>query len=117
MGGRFCFAIVHPLAESGRRQNDGTFLLDRPYLGVWRYPDTITRQGVEMTFHTEHRPIEAYARALEEAGFLIEVIREPAPEVAAAPEEERWRHVPNFLMVRARLNRRQPFSSRQAATG
>jgi hypothetical protein len=39
-------------------------------------------------------------------GFLIEAIREPLPDdavVAKHPEEERWRRIPNFLMVRACL--------------
>jgi SAM-dependent methyltransferase len=34
-GGRYCIAIVHPLAESGRFLEDGSFLVDRPYLQVW----------------------------------------------------------------------------------
>jgi SAM-dependent methyltransferase len=104
-GGRYCVAVVHPLAESGRFADDGSFLVDRSYLGTWRYPDHLSRQGVEMTFHTEHRPIEAYARALEQAGLLIETIREPMPdehEVAARPSEDRWRRIPSFLMLRAR---------------
>jgi len=74
-----------------------------------RYPDHISRRGIEMTFHSEHRPIEAYARALERAGFVIERIREPIPDeiaVAAIPAEGRWRRIPNFLMVRARKERR-----------
>lgn len=104
-GGRYCIAIVHPLAESGRFLEDGSFLVDRPYLQVWRYPDQLHRQGVEMMFHTEHRPIESYARALEDAGLVIEAIREPMPDPAMAaeqPSEERWRRIPNFLMLRAR---------------
>jgi len=97
---------VFPL--SFKRQNtpvciaDGTFLLDRSYLGIWQYPDHLQRHGTEVTFHSEHRPIEAHARA----GFLIEAIREPLPDdavVAKHPEEERWRRIPNFLMVRACL--------------
>jgi hypothetical protein len=73
---------------------------------VWRYPDRLERHGIEVTFHSEHRPIEAYGRALEDAGFLIEAIREPMPDeavVAVRPDEERWRRIPNFLMVRACL--------------
>jgi hypothetical protein len=72
---------VFPL--SFKRQNtpvciaDGTFLLDRSYLGIWQYPDHLQRHGIEVTFHSEHWPIEAHARALEDAGFLIEAIREP----------------------------------------
>jgi hypothetical protein len=60
-----------------------------------------------MTFHSEHRPIESYARVLEEAGFLIEAFREPMPgeaTVAARPKEGRWRRISNFLMIRARLD-------------
>lgn len=92
--------------EPGRFLDDGTFLLDRSYLGIWQYPDNLQRHGIEVTFHSEHRPIEAYARALEDAGFLIEAIREPVPDdavVAKHPKEERWRRIPNFLMVRACL--------------
>jgi SAM-dependent methyltransferase len=104
-GGQYCIAIVHPLAESGRFLEDGSFLVDRPYLQVWRYPDELHREGIEMTFHTEHRPIESYARALEDAGLVIEAIREPMPDLAMAakqPSAERWRQVPNLLLLRAR---------------
>lgn len=104
-GGRFCFASVHPVAESGRFGDDGSFVLTRTYGDTWRYPDVLNRQGVEMTFHSEHRPLEAYARALESAGFVIETIREPRPdsgEMRSAPHEDRWRRVPTFLMMRAR---------------
>lgn len=106
-GGRYCIAIVHPLAESGRFLEDGSFLIDRSYLGVWQYPDHVERQGMEMTFHSEHRPIEAYMRTLEEAGFHIQALREPMPDEATAEadaHEERWRRIPNFLMIRARLD-------------
>jgi ubiquinone/menaquinone biosynthesis C-methylase UbiE len=104
-GGRYCVALVHPLAESGRFVDDGSFLVDRPYLQTWRYPDELRRQGLEMTFHTEHRPIEAYSKALEDAGFVIEAIREPMPDAETAeadPHEARWRRIPNFLLLRAR---------------
>jgi hypothetical protein len=75
---------------------------------VWRYPDELHRQGIEMTFHTEHRPIKSYARALEDAGLVIEAIREPMPNLEMAahqPSEERWRRIPNLLMLRARKDR------------
>jgi hypothetical protein len=32
--------------------------------------------GIRLTFHSEHRPLEAYSRALEDSGLLIEAIRE-----------------------------------------
>jgi hypothetical protein len=34
------------------------------------------RGGIRLTFHSEHRPLESYARALEAGGLLIEAIRE-----------------------------------------
>jgi hypothetical protein len=57
-----------------------------------------------MTFHSEHRPLESYARALEAAGLLIEAIREPKPPghvVARDPAAGRWRRIPLFLQLRA----------------
>ncbi len=54
--------------------------------------------------HSEHRPIEAYSRALETAGLLIEAIREtraPDAVVAARPDERRWQRIPLFLHLRA----------------
>jgi hypothetical protein len=30
-----------------------------------------------MTFHSQHRPLETYFLALEEAGLLVEALREP----------------------------------------
>jgi hypothetical protein len=62
------------------------------------------RGGIKMTFHSEHRPIEAYSRALEAAGLLIEAIREPkAPDalVADAPGKRRWQRIPLSLHLRA----------------
>ena len=104
-GGRLCLAIVHPVYDAGRFLEDGSFVMDRPYLDAWRYPDHITRKGTEMTFHSEHRPLGAYAQALEDAGFVIEAIREPIPDdsILDLPGEERWKRIPNFLMLRARL--------------
>jgi hypothetical protein len=51
------------------------------------------RGGIRLTFHSEHRPLEAYSRAMEAAGLLIEAIREVgAPEHVAArdPAARRW---------------------------
>ena len=57
-----------------------------------------------MTFHSEHRPVEAYSRALEAAGLLIEAIREtraPDAMVADAPAQRRWQRIPLSLHLRA----------------
>jgi hypothetical protein len=48
--------------------------------------------------------LEDYSRALEEAGLLIEALREPplpAEEVEREPAEERWRRLPSLPMLRA----------------
>jgi hypothetical protein len=58
------------------------------------------RAGVEFTFHSAHRPIEAYSRAFEAAGLVIRAIREPAISdalVAADSRLARHRLLPNFL--------------------
>jgi hypothetical protein len=62
------------------------------------------RDGIRMVFHSEHRPLEAYGRALEAAGLLIEAIREPkVPDelIARQPGQRRWQRIPLFLHVRA----------------
>jgi hypothetical protein len=61
-------------------------------------------QRLRLTFHSEHRPLEAYGRALEAAGLLIEAIREPrAPDsfVAGDSAQRRWQRIPLFLHIRA----------------
>jgi hypothetical protein len=57
-----------------------------------------------VTFHSEHRPLEAYSLALEAAGLLVEAIREPkAPDelVIRQPTQRRWQRIPLFLHLRA----------------
>jgi len=55
-------------------------------------------------FHSWCHPLEAYTRALEEAGLLIDCLREPAQRpvvVAGDIVEARWRRLPLFLFLRA----------------
>jgi hypothetical protein len=54
--------------------------------------------------HSAHRPLEAYVRAMEAGGLLIEAIREVGPPdrvVARNPAARRWQRVPLFLHLRA----------------
>jgi SAM-dependent methyltransferase len=109
-GGRLCFAIVHPINSAGRfdrRAADAPLVIKGDYLHPFRYSDTVQRDGSTMTLHGEHRPIETYFRALEEAGLLVEALREPEiPEDALTDEaSRRWQRVPLFLHVRARRPR------------
>ena len=73
------------------------FVVRGSYLASYRYRDDIERDGMAMTFHSEHRPLETYSRALEQAGLGIEVIREVTEEDPA----DRWSRIPMFLHLRA----------------
>lgn len=105
-GGKLCMAIVHPLNSAGRFEQstaDAHFVIKGNYLGAFHYADALERDGLMMTFHSQHRPLEAYFMALEKAGFLVEALREPAvPEHAIMSESRRrWQRLPLFLHVRA----------------
>ena len=55
------------------------------------------RDGLSMDFSGWAYPMEAYFRALEGAGLMVQALREPA----VADDDERWRRLPLFLMWRA----------------
>jgi SAM-dependent methyltransferase len=59
--------------------------------------DTCERDGYTMTFHSQHRPLQAYTEALADAGFLIERIR----EVGDPSPTDKWHRIPLFLHIRA----------------
>jgi SAM-dependent methyltransferase len=105
-GGRVCLAVVHPLGSAGRFESDdpdSPFVIRGSYLATFRYRDSVVRNGLKMTFESEHRPIQWYCAALESAGFLVERLREvEIPEhEAIQPRNRRWQRVPIFLHVRA----------------
>jgi SAM-dependent methyltransferase len=105
-GGRFCFAIVHPLNSAGRfegEEPDSPFTITGSYLNSSYYSGNLVRDSLELSFVSAHRPLEAYTEAIAKAGLLIERVREPAvPERAiTAPRGRRWQRLPLFLHVRA----------------
>jgi hypothetical protein len=79
---------------------DATFVVTGTYFGRRRFEVTDARDGLTMRFRGWSYGLEDYARALEQAGFLIEIIREPVPDTRA-PHLLRWRRVPLFLHIRA----------------
>jgi SAM-dependent methyltransferase len=107
--GRFCAAIPHPLNSAGEfasKAADAPFVITGSYLDSTPVTWTAARDDVLLTFHSEHRPLEAYSRALEAAGLLIEAIREirpAAPDTPCAADDaaSRWRRIPMFLQFRA----------------
>jgi SAM-dependent methyltransferase len=109
-GGHLVFAIVHPINSAGqfvgvKGDPDRPFVISGSYLHAGRYVDTFIRDdGLNMTFHGEHRPLHAYTDALTEAGFVIERLR----EVTDPDPERSWQRVPLFLNIVAA---RQPVHS------
>jgi SAM-dependent methyltransferase len=106
-GGRLCIAIVHPINSAGtweRDDADSPLVIAGPYLGTFGYAETFSRDGLEMTFTSVHRPLEAFTEALAGSGFVIERLREPALPAHAIRNERsaRWQRIPLFLHIRAR---------------
>jgi SAM-dependent methyltransferase len=105
--GRLCICVTHPINDAGLFESedaDARFCIEGSYYGRRRFEETFERAGLEMTFHGWSYPLEAYARALEQAGFVIELMREPRPErraVTQHPSLAPWRRVPMFLFLRA----------------
>jgi hypothetical protein len=98
-----CSAIVHPLDSPGRFEGDefviaGSYF--EPETTLW-YSD---RAGIRMTFWDRGLPLERLARAHEDAGLLLEAIREPRPSaefVQTNALAERRLRIPLFFHVRA----------------
>jgi SAM-dependent methyltransferase len=103
-GGRLCICITHPIENTGRfssNEPDAEFAVTDPYFGARRFIAPVQRHGLTMTFRGWAYPLEDYTRALEAAGLLIEMLREPLPE--APPRHMlQWRRMPMFLHLRAR---------------
>jgi SAM-dependent methyltransferase len=106
-GGRLVVAIPHPVNSAGSfqgRDADAPFVIDGSYLDA-APADWVADVGdLRLTFHSEHRPIQSYTRALEAAGLLIEALREVGAtdrEVADHPRRRRQQRIPVFLHLRA----------------
>jgi SAM-dependent methyltransferase len=96
--GTVCASFVHPFSTLADLHGDAS------YFEVVRFADRLEREGGGMTFHDVHRSLGAYMRLFEEAGFVIDAVREPRPSdahVAAFPEAAAWQRRPLFLQVRA----------------
>lgn len=107
-GGRLGVCVPHPFADAGAFESlepDAAFVIGGSFLGDRRrsYLE-VERDGLTFTFEGWEYTVEAYSRALEAAGFLVEAIREPVPDLARFPERPsmaRWLRVPLFLYLRA----------------
>ncbi|TMG01932.1 MAG: class I SAM-dependent methyltransferase [Chloroflexi bacterium] len=101
--GSFDLAVFYNslMADAGRFESsdaNARFLVEGNYLGPrrWLQLPTVDRDGLSMDFSGWAYPMEAYFRALEGAGFMVQALREPA-----ADDDQRWHRLPLFLMWRA----------------
>jgi len=102
-GGRYCVAIVHSLNTAGAfvsGEPEAAFVIEGSYFEHTQRLIPVERDGFEMTFLDEHRPLEDYFRALEAAGLLVERLRE-IPDLSRDERALRWRRIPLFLHLRA----------------
>lgn len=72
-GGRLCMAITHPLTNPSARGS----IEEGSYFERTRFQGWERRDGMEMLFQGWNHPLTAFTRPLEDAGLLIEKIREP----------------------------------------
>ncbi len=101
-GGHLAMAIVHPINSAGtftERTADAPFVIRGSYFERRRTRDTFERDGLRMTFVSEHRPLQVYADGLAAAGMVIERLAE-IPD-SSAPAGDRWQRLPLFLHIRA----------------
>lgn len=103
--GHLCVCVAHPMTDldyirqAAAKGDDSA----GSYFENQKVNQTVTRNALEMTFRGWTYTLEDYVRALEDAGFAIERMREPRPR--SAPERhqsETQRRFPLFLSVRAR---------------
>jgi SAM-dependent methyltransferase len=102
-GHRFVMAMTHPANTTGEFAEPDA--ASSPYVisGSWferrAVSATCERDGYTMTFHSEHRPLQAYTDALADAGFLIERV----VEVGDPDPANKWHRIPLFVHIRAIL--------------
>jgi SAM-dependent methyltransferase len=103
-GGWLCACVAHPVTDLGRVTAEGDaeprLTVRDDYFESRRVEDRVEVGDQTMTFRGWTYSLEHYARALEGAGFRVEVIREPIPTSGTAKYDQ-WRRVPLFLNFRA----------------
>lgn len=100
-GGHFCACVPHPFSEAGEftgAEADAPFVVEGSYLAESAYELVSERNGIRFGFASHRYPLEAYSRALEDAGLAIEALREPPLPGAGAHRRTR---IPLFLLWRA----------------
>jgi SAM-dependent methyltransferase len=97
-GGVLAAAVVHPLNSATLPRDEDTDRFSiRAYREPHPYSDSIAREGLAMTFRSFHFSLEGYWRAIRDAGFVVEDLREIYDD-----EHPLWREVPLFMHLHAR---------------
>ncbi len=100
-GGHFCVCVPHPFSEAGEfvsSDGDAHFVVESSYLVESDYELLSDRDGIRFRFASRRYPLEAYSRALEDAGLALEALREPP---LPGPDGDRRTRIPLFLLWRA----------------
>ena len=104
--GMLVVSIVHPFSDRGHfatTEATSPFVIEDDYFGFKRFEGTEERDGLRMHFAGWSMPLEAYARALEDASLAITSLREPVPQVSDVWKHmQRWTRIPLFLWLTAR---------------
>jgi SAM-dependent methyltransferase len=97
-GGRFCVCVTHPFRDAGAfdsREAGAPFVVADSYFEEGSYEFTAERGGLTFRFTSRTYPLRSYMRAFEDAGLLVEALREPTGF------DDRDRRIPQFLHIRA----------------
>lgn len=105
VGGRFVFSVEHPVITSCDRGWQGAgprqdWVVDDYFLTGRRVTEWMGGQVVKY-----HRTVENYFLGLQQAGFLVEAVRESQPRREHFADEENYRRrqrIPLFLILAAR---------------
>lgn len=106
-GKKLALAIVHPMYSNGRFSAPGNpdcdFVITRSYFKPELCVSQDGQDGMKVTFFREHRPLQAYVKALLTAGFSIEQLHEVTED-----DQDNPRHrIPMFLDILATRGRRE----------
>ena len=105
--GSFCACVTHPATDAGAWRDADV----QDYLAGGVFAADDERDGLRIRWEGQRYSLEHYSRALEEAGLLLEAIREPRPDPADGGYAQ-WARVPMFLMLRARRAATPPARTR-----
>jgi SAM-dependent methyltransferase len=103
-GGKFVFSVQHPLTTAFMEQQHGKGQRSSWIVDDYFYSGKRSEAWIGENVVKYHRTIEEYFMMLQQAGFVIEALREPKPkeEDFTNPEEYiRRMRIPLFLILSA----------------